>query len=91
MCTTVTNVDLPILPTRVIDIGTDEGSQSLRLHSGAAQRTLYLTLSYRWSLSSSVDFQTTDSNLHEYAASISLSTLPQIGNSLVMEFSRRVF
>ena len=67
----------PILPTRVIDVGPPDGSESPRLHLGRKDRGLYFTLSYRWGEGNAALFQTTEANLEAYKTSIPLSALPK--------------
>ncbi|RDL30113.1 uncharacterized protein BP5553_10391 [Venustampulla echinocandica] len=76
-CIAAANLTLPILPTRVVDVGGPHETGNVRLHMGGGQRALYFTLSYRWSQKKPVDFETTISNLDAYRNSISLETLPQ--------------
>jgi hypothetical protein len=67
----------PPLPTRIIDVGSSNGSSEPRLHLGGIQCASYFTLSYRWSYKIASTFQLTKSNLEEYKIAIQLATLPQ--------------
>jgi hypothetical protein len=76
-CIAAAKIALPLLPTRVIDVGPSDGSQGARLHSGGIERAFYFTLSYRWNQSGAALFQTVKSNLAAYNLSIPLPKLPQ--------------
>jgi heterokaryon incompatibility protein (HET) len=76
-CIGAGNLTPPVLPTRVIDVGPSDGSQSPRLHTGRAERALYFTLSYRWPQGHSDIFQTTNLRLGRYKTAIPLEALPK--------------
>ena len=71
-------IELPVLPTRVLEVGSSGSSQNPRLYYGGDHKALYFTLSYRWNQEGAADYQTTKANLEDYQTSIPLSTLPQI-------------
>ncbi|KAH8590526.1 heterokaryon incompatibility protein-domain-containing protein [Bisporella sp. PMI_857] len=77
-------VELPVLPTRVLDVGPLDSSQNPRLCYGGDFKALYFTLSYRWNQDRASDYQTTTSNLEAYHTSIPLSTLPQIMQDAIL-------
>ncbi|KAL2264973.1 hypothetical protein VTJ83DRAFT_7483 [Remersonia thermophila] len=67
--------ELPLLPTRVIDVGTSE--RDPRLHvSEPGQRARYLTLSYRWG-NGNAPHITTALNVEKRKKSIRLAALPK--------------
>ena len=76
-CIETAKLAVPVLPTRVIDLGLSNQLEVVRLHSGGTERGLYFTLSYRWGYDNGAPFQTVRSNLEAYKISIPPLTLPQ--------------
>jgi Heterokaryon incompatibility protein (HET) len=77
-------IELPVLPTRVLDVGPLDSSQNPRLYYGGDHKALYFALSYRWNQDGAADYQTTGSNVEAYQTSIPLSTLPQIMQDAIL-------
>jgi hypothetical protein len=67
---------VPILPTRVIDIGTSKGSESVRLLVTNGERADYVCLSYCWG-SEPQPLTLTTENLPTLQESIDVNLLPQ--------------
>jgi len=75
-------LDVPLLPTRVLDIGIGEGNM-VRLHAAApGERSQYIRLSYCWGKESFL--RTTRSNLEMHPANINWSQLPQTFQDLII-------
>ncbi|KAF1983535.1 HET-domain-containing protein [Aulographum hederae CBS 113979] len=63
------------LPTRVIDVGPSDGSQTPRLHRGEGSLGQWISLSHRWNNEASLT--TTTRNLTEHLREIPWSSLPK--------------
>lgn len=73
--------DLNWLPTRLVDVGTDEGPDSLRLflpgHAPGSTNLEYVALSYAWGLANNHSFKTMASNLQAMLKNLPFSQLPK--------------
>ena len=67
--------DSSFIPTRLIDVGKDDGKQSIRVHLTSGEKTPYAALSYCWGDSQRVTMTTV--NMNDMLHGIATSTLPQ--------------
>ena len=67
--------DPSFIPTRLIDVGKDDGEQSIHVHLTSGEKTPYAALSYCWGHSQPVT--TTTLNINDMLHGIATSTLPQ--------------
>ena len=82
------NISPPLLPTRVIDVGTSESGQTLRLMEPASGTTArYLALSYCWGAGE--NFKTTRDVISERKKGIHIKDLPQTFRDAVA-FTRHI-
>ncbi|GCB17441.1 hypothetical protein AAWM_00326 [Aspergillus awamori] len=66
---------LPVLPTRVLDLGEGQDCSTVRLVEGAGTRAAYTALSYCWGLPNQWPLRTTNDNLQQHTSSILMESL----------------
>lgn len=67
--------DSSFIPTRLIDVGKDDGKQSIHVHLTSGEKAPYAALSYCWGRSQPVTTNTL--NINGMLRGIATSTLPQ--------------
>ncbi|KAJ5231536.1 uncharacterized protein N7469_006124 [Penicillium citrinum] len=65
------------LPTRVLDVGVDPNTSSIRLVEPGNIRSPYMTLSHRWGNKANI-IKTTTLTIEEYMRGINLNSLPKV-------------